>query len=628
MKENTELRAKSEKVDRTTTSAIKVGAVTSGLLGLLMMASQGATAAALKGEVKDIAGQPVAGAIVTVKASSLNATALTTYTGSDGRFEFPDIGKGKVAGKSISVQKIGYLPQGLPKVEKKAGSYVASVDLKHIDNVASQVPGSAWMAGFPDRPEAHSIVLNCAQCHHFPFPKAMDYISKFSDLPDDQREKVWYDVMRFMRVKAVAIAPGDAGDVSKYPLEVFEHDGNNGYNKKDEAMMVPMLTKYMPKKFDTYTYADYQKLLAPIGGPATQIREYQLPAPDVSMWHDSAVARKKDGTLYMYAADWVNPRMVRLNPATGELRAMPFPKGLAGAHTLVPDHEGNIWVTFQVSSHLGRFDPETESWKVWQAGKSGWTEGSEGGGLIHSIAYKAGFETGFDVKGGVWSSLGGTNQLIRIDPKTGKSDIVDAPPTGEAPEVGERTLVSGVYGGVMTADGKYVWFTQLQGSLFSVNTETLKVETIVQIPRGQGPRRLTIDKNDILYVPLNGAGSLFVYDAKANKKVGEYPLPDRAAAPYSANWDAFSNAVWMGGGSASRMYRFDVASKSYTEYPLPTPENIIIRTIPIDQKTGDIYFSYSPVALLKKPHMLVWLKPDRAEAPKKTAKVETTASGS
>jgi hypothetical protein len=84
----------------------------------------------------------------------------------------------------------------------------------------------------------------------------------------------------------------------------------------------------------------------------------------------------------------------------------------------------------------------------------------------------------------------------------------------------------------------------------------------------------------------------------------------------------------MGGGSASRMYRFDVASKSYTEYPLPSAENIIIRTIPIDQKTGDVYFSYSPVALLKKPHMLVWLKPGAAEQAKKTVKVATGASGS
>lgn len=595
---------------------------------VLMATASGAVSAVLEGSINDLDGQPVGGVIVTVATNTINSTTLTTYSANDGHFVFPDIGQGKVTAKSLRIQKIGYLSQGLPKIKMQGNSYVASVRVRHIDNVASQVPGSAWLAGFPDKPAAHSIVLNCAQCHHFVFPKAMDYITKFSGLPDDQREKVWYDVMRFMRVKAVAIAPGDAGDVSKYPLKTFSHDGNNGFSKQDEAMMVPMLTKYMPKKFDTYAFADYQKLLAPIGGPATLIREYQLPPPDESMFHDSAVVRKKDGTLYMYSADWVNPRMARLNPATGELRMLPFPKGLAGAHTLVPDHEGKMWVTFQVSSHMGRFDPETETWQTWLVGKSGWTEGSEGGGLIHSIAYKAGFEVGFDSGGGVWSSLGGTNQLVRLDPKTGKTTVVDGPPTGESKEVGERTLVSGIYGGVMTADGKHVWFTQLEGSLFSVNTETMKIEEVVAIPRGDGPRRLTIDKNDILYVPMNGAGSLLVYDARAKKTVGNYPLPDRAAAPYSANWDAFSNAVWMGGGSASRMYRFDVASKSYTEYPLPSAENIIIRTIPIDQKTGDVYFSYSPVALLKKPHMMVWLKPGAAEQAKKTAKIATGASGS
>jgi streptogramin lyase len=588
----------------------------------LAMVTTDVGAAILLGKVEDTDGRAIAGVLVTIKTQSLNATSLTTYTASNGTFHFPEIGGGNFIAKALTVQKIGYLPQGLAKVAKKDKAYVASVTVKHIDNVASQVPDSAWLAGFPDTAEAHSVVLNCAQCHHFPFSKAKDYISKFSDLPDEQREKVWHDVMRFMRVKAIAIAPGDAGDVSKYPLKVFTQDGNNGFSKKDETMMVPMLNQYMPKKFDSYSYSSYQKLLSPIGGPGTEIHEYQLPAPAESMWHDSAVVYKKDGKRYLYAMDWVNPRMARLNPTTGEIRILPLPKGLAGAHTLVPDHEGKLWATFQISSQLGRFDPETETWEVWAAGKSGWTEGSGSAGLIHSIAYKAGFEVGFDAKGGIWSSLGGTNQLIRIEPKTGKSDIIDAPPTGESPEVGERTLVSGIYGGVMTADGKHVWFTQLEGALFSVNTENMQIETVVHIPRGDGPRRLTIDKDDILYVPLNGAGTLFVYDAKANKEIGNYPLPDRAAAPYSANWDAFSNSVWMGGGNAGRVYRFDIASRSYTEYPLPTTENIIIRTIPIDQKTGDVYFSYAPVSILKKPHMLVWLKPDRAELGSKTAKIE------
>lgn len=572
----------------------------------------------LAGMVQEENGQPVAGAMVMVESPNLNALRITTYTASNGHFAFPDTGTTQIPAKAISIQKIGYLQSGAPKIKLQGKHQTVSIRAKRIDNVADQVPPSAWLAGLPDTPDGH-LVIRCADCHQFPFAKAKDYIQKFAMLPAAEREKVWRDVMKFMRVKGMSIAPGGMVDVSKLPLTTFEDDRISGFGHADEARIATVLTKYMPLKFDSYRLADYEKLLARVGGPGTVIREYQLPAPVDSMFHDSAVVRKADGTLYSYSADWVNPRMARLNPLTGEFRVLPLPKGLAGLHTLVPDHDGNLWATFQISGHLGRFDVNSETWTTWTAGKSGWAEqGSSGNGLIHSIAYKAGFEVGFDVHGGVWSSLTGTNQLIRIEPKTGRTDIVDAPGTGEAATVGDRTLLAGIYGLVMQANGEKIWVTQLMGSVFSVNTETLKVEDVIPIARGDAPRRLTIDKDDVLYVPLHGAGQLLVYDTRAKKELGRYPLPDRAAAPYAANWDAFRNAVWMGGANAAKVYKFDVASKSFTEYPLPMRDGMIVRSFPIDQKSGDVYFSYAPVAALKDgAHRLVWLHPDDAEVIKK-----------
>jgi len=570
-----------------------------------------AIAVTLEGSLTDPMDKPVGGAIVTVKTDGLNSTTISTYTASNGRFTFPDIGRRKINAGAINIQKVGYLPNGTPTIKMQGQHQIASIRVKRIDNVAAQVPPSAWLANLPDTPAGHAVVLNCAQCHQFPFAKAKNYIQKFSMLPADQREKVWHDIMKLMRVKAVTFTPaGMDVDVEKIPVAAFTGDKSTGfvlYSHADEAGMASTLTKYMPLTFDSYLLADYEKLLAPIGGPATIIREYQLPPPIKSEFHDSTTLRV-NGKLYVYSIDLLNYRMTRVDPVIGEIRTLPLPKGFVGGHTLVADADGNnIWATMMISGQIGRFNAKSETWTVWNAGKAG--------SSVHSLAYKAGYVAGFDVNGCIWASLIGTNQLIKLDPKTGKTATVDAPGTNESPELGDRSLVSGVYGVVMTSNGEKIWSTQLQGAVFSVNAKTMQVEDVLSISRGDGPRRLTIDKDDILYVPLNGAGQLFVYDTKSKKEIGRFPLPDRAAATYAVNWDATRNAVWLASGNAAKIYKFDVARKSFTEYPMPRTEGVVIRSLSTDQKTGDVYFSYAPMAYASPegPHMAVWLHPDDAD---------------
>jgi streptogramin lyase len=233
---------------------------------------------------------------------------------------------------------------------------------------------------------------------------------------------------------------------------------------------------------------------------------------------------------------------------------------------------------------------------------------------VHSFANTSNFQTGFDAKGRLWASLGGVNKLVALNPQTGTVETFPAPPTK-----GDSAFSSGLYGGVMSSDGKHVWFTQLQGHLFSFNTETEKIETALEFPRGSGPRRLAIDHNDVIYLPLFGAGELYVYDTRANKEIGRYPLPDRAAAPYAVTWDPGRNAVWFGSGNSNRIYRFDVDSKQFVEYPLPSGEGTIVRAIAVDAETGNIYFSYAPVAQLKRPHMVVEIVPGEPEQAEQTA---------
>ena len=558
----------------------------------------------IHGQLADEQGNPVADAMVILAGGSIDSTTVSVFTDQQGLYKFENLGLESLDGVDLRIKSIGYQQVGEPEIGAPSqGTTEINFAMQSMDNVAKQVPPSAWLNRFPDERATHAIILNCTQCHNFPHPKVQDYTSKFTDLPMEGREQVWRDVFRFMRVKAMGLAPGDMPvEFENLPLEIFADDTNNGFNHADEDTMAPILAKYMSHDFSEFSMTDYQKLRAPVGAVGTVYKEYQLPPPEESMFHDTNIARLADGRIATFSVDWINRRMARVIPATGELKMYTLPKEVIGPHTVVPDSEGNIWVTFQVTGQIGRFDTAKETWELWDTGKGGWTE--SGGGLVHSFANDSMFEMGFDVKGRLWASLGGLNRLVALNPETGKVETFAAPATKD-----DSPFSTGLYGGVMTKDGKHIWFTQLQGHLFSFNTETDEVETVIPFPRGAGPRRLAIDNDDVIYMPLYGSGELYVYDAKANKEIGRYKLPDRGASPYTVNWDASRNAVWLAAGNSNLVYRFDVATKTFIEYPLPSEGTTIIRAIPVDQKTGNVYFSYAPVSHLKGPHMVVEMIP-------------------
>jgi len=124
--------------------AARVALLASCLFALLATLPGGAGAVVLEGSVNDLTGQPVGGAIVTLKTGGLNATTISTYTASNGRFAFPDTGHGKIAATDLSMQKVGYLPSGMSTIKTQGQRQIASIRAKRIDNVAAQVPPSAW----------------------------------------------------------------------------------------------------------------------------------------------------------------------------------------------------------------------------------------------------------------------------------------------------------------------------------------------------------------------------------------------------------------------------------------------------------------------------------------------------
>ena len=133
---------------------------------------------------------------------------------------------------------------------------------------------------------------------------------------------------------------------------------------------------------------------------------------------------------------------------------------------------------------------------------------------------------------------------------------------------------------------------QLHGSLGSFNTETEQVDKIVPFPRGAAPRRMAIEADGTLWVPLYGEGQLIKFDTNKGVEVARYDMPDRAGASYSVTLDTKRHAVWVGTTNSDRIYRFDIDTARWRHYPLPRKE-AFLRMIEIDHATGDLWTTYA-----------------------------------
>jgi virginiamycin B lyase len=315
--------------------------------------------------------------------------------------------------------------------------------------------------------------------------------------------------------------------------------------------------------------------------PRTVIREYEVPATNAVR---EAVTLADPRVLW--AADVSSNRLIRIDAVTGGLRDFQIPVDRPmGPHTLVRAADGALWATSFFNGFVARLDPKAEQFKVWRLDIGG---GQMAG--VHDLSFGSGHHLLTDRRGRIWYSDIAHNAVGWFDPKSGKSGIY------KVPDVPGRTGGEQVYGLVMASDRTHIWYAQLGiGRFGSFNVDTLKFETGVELPdKNSGPRRITLSDQDVLYVPLYGAGQLVEYDTRARKTIGVYDLPDRACAPYSVTWDPKRKVVWIPTSNANVLYRFDPRDKSFAVLPLPR-EGAFLRMVVVDDTTGALVTSYANI---------------------------------
>ncbi|MEM7468805.1 MAG: SMP-30/gluconolactonase/LRE family protein [Pseudomonadota bacterium] len=557
---------------------------------LLFAASASGFAMVVKGIVTDDAGAPIPHVRITVAGDTeMVPTTVSVFSDSVGSFATPII-NAKSSNVSVSAFRIGW-EEISREVEEDTDGKTVNVKFRKIDNVAHQVPSSAWIPGEPGERRYHILINECAGCHQLGAERVKRFAKALHEQPLAAREAAWEAMVQYMRAQALRMGPSGHTEL-RWGLTEESPDyqaaispPTSFFLPRDTEVIVPFLAEAFPTQFDNLTgYNDVAELGEYGGTKGTVIEEFALPTFG---WTREVSVAPGSNKLWFLELD--ADRLGSLDPASGKVEWFDVPgEGPQGPHTLNADSKGNLWVALEESYSMAHFNTKTKEWKIYPP-----PDGVKFA-ITHDAALNSKRQVEPDAQGRVWLTLVGINELWSVHTETSEVKRYKMP----LPD-GEEQFHVFIYGAAMDPDGKRVWWTQLHGFLGAFNIETESVERIVPFPRGAAPRRLAIEEDGTLWVPLYGEGQLVKFDTKTGAEVARYDMPDRAGATYSVTLDPKRHAIWVGTTNSDRIYRFDIDDERWRHYPLPRKE-AFLRMIEIDHDTGDVWTAYANLPIGKR----------------------------
>lgn len=585
------------------TDLVRRLALTVGLLSTCV-----AHGAELSGRVIGVGdGRGIAQAMVTLSFPKEHPgpAAITVFSGADGTFRIPADSLPDMQTLQLRANKPGF-HQVEPadakprmKVHRKGEPAQATIYLQSSGNIASQVPASAWLMGMPAGDERNITITSCSSCHQMASPRVREYAAQIEAVnngPDGDRKaleewrkvirhEAWRTIVKYMRPKHYSVFPLESPvNLDAIDWTAAQNADYNFFNARQGEVIAKYLAEHFPRQTawlgrDDYSYG------AKLGvSDKTVIREYRFPK--------DALVRElvpAPGSPYLWGADVRRNFVVRLDPVSGDTKwYMPDFKGSTGPHTIAPDDDGKLWVSMIDNDQFGRFDPKTETWKLWTLRPTNLpdTAAMAGGAIVHDFSIDSKGHMARDKYGNIWVTLVGSNQMGTLNPETGEVAFHD---TNKIE--GMSPINHLIYGTVLAADGECAWYSQLNGHVGCINAKTNKIDKLVPFTEGMGPRRMARDNDGHLWVALFGSGQIAKIDMQTAKVTATYDLPDRAAAPYAVTWDERRKTVWVANANSDVVYRLDPKTGTSTVYPLPRPM-AYLRQLALDQQTGRLVASY------------------------------------
>jgi len=544
--------------------------------------------------------------------SPLGVAALTIFTDSEGQFSFDASTLPSGAPYTIAVRKLGFREIEREAAKDNQSDASAPFYLESVSNLAVDAPASAWLATLPAGQDKNILITSCSSCHQVFSPKMRNYAAKIEAVrggPDGDRaalqewrkvvrHEAWRTIVKYMRAKHYSVFPLESTmslDAIDWPTSI-NADLNFYSGKQGERIANYLANNLSPA--GAFIHADDYPIAQPLGVTAqTRIREYALPK--------DALVRElvfAPNSPFLWGADVYRNLIVRLDPRTGGTKWYPVDyQGSTGPHTIIPDEQGRLWVSMVDNDQFGMFDPTTERWKLWTLRPTNLPDDASIGGaaIVHDMSIDDRGYLARDKQGRIWITLVGTNQMGTLNPDSGAITFND---TNLIP--GLSAINHLIYATVLSADGGCAWYSQVNGHVSCLDTQTMRVTKTIRFAEGDGPRRMARDDVGNLWVALFGSGQIAQIDMTSGRLVKTFDLPDRSSAPYSVSWDRRRQAVWVVTANSDTIYRLDKSSGRVTTYPLPRRMSYL-RQLSINEETGQLAASYGNYPAGSGPSMAV-----------------------
>ena len=503
--------------------------------------------AALTGTVSSDAEGKMEGVVVTAhKPGSIIQVSVTTDA--QGRYSFPEnrLDPGEY---TLSIRAVGYDIAAPTQASVEADrTSKADIKLAKTKNLAGQLTNAEWMMSIPGTPDQKAMLLNCTGCH------TVERIVR-STHDSDEWTKV---ISRMMGYGAVSqpIKPQPMLDRSRAGTP-------EQYRKVADYLATINLSSTDHWKYELKT------LPRPKGRDTRAIvTEYDMGRPTIEP-HDILV--DKGGNVWY--TDFGEMDIGKFDPKTLKLTEYPIKKfkenAPVGLLSIEYDRKGKIWFDTMYQGALGCLDPKTGQIAYYPLAPE-----------YNDDRVQLNF-TGlhYEVDGKVWTKSVGTQDIFRLDLKSGKWEKFH--PASALPGVKD----AGIYQ-VMADSHNNLWMAEFtEGHLGKIDAKTTKV-TWYDMPTPHArARRMEIDSHDRVVVTEYRGNQVAVFDPKT-QKFTEYALP-AYTYPYRANFDK-NGEIWASTMSTDRVVRLDPKTDRAVQYLMPSDTNM--RTVFIDNRTTPVTF--------------------------------------
>ncbi len=584
---------------------------------IVVLFAQAACASDIAGRVLDSAGSPVPFVRLRIAGQDATRFSTTVFSSADGTFAARDVNIAAIP--DVNVFRIGWKEVTKNILPAKNG-YTVSITLRKIENVADQVPASAWLGGDHDSLPYQMTMVQCSNCHQLGADRmkkvAMNMAGqstsertegwlhqsiidlgpnantkpweKAKAVADPKRAEAWAAVVQYMRYVTMRLGENNElrwglKEGSPYYNALLAPD-TSLFAPRDMEIIIPNLAHNFPVHFDSYTgYHDIDRLGKYGVEKATEIDEFVLPT--FGWTREVAIA---PGSSLIWFIETDKDRVGGLDPKDGSVTWYKIPgEGQQGPHTMNADANGNLWMACEDSFYIARFNTKTKEWRRYPP-----PAGTKFG-VTHDFAFNSDRYLEPDSEGRIWITDLGKNELWGVNVESGDIKTYRMP----LPQ-GETHFHTLLYGAAFDSKRKQVWWAQLYGNVGSLDTQRNNAERVIPLARGSGARRLAI-QDGFLWVALSGASQILKINTDTGVEVGRYSLPDRGSSPYGVTFDKKRNAIWVATTNSDRIYRFNIETQEWRQYPMPRKETFL-RVIEVDHESGDIWTTYASLPVGKR----------------------------